>query len=246
MDWCGVAAVRRPRKEIAAAGILALEILAAAILGIVIWHTDHPRPPHASWVVATFSAPGATQPLSTASATVHSAPPLRLTAPAIALDAKVTPYTVAEAANGADGVTGKPCLVDGVITCVDPASARSAVWQVGGVAGVAFGSEPGTDSTGTVYVYGHAASGVGAVFNGIEKLKPGDDVTMTTANGKLTYRVQRTVITIKSAFASTPEAVDQVPGRLLLISCDHGPGARLVNGGYSTGNIVVVLQLEQP
>jgi len=240
--------VRRPSKERVAAGVLASEMLCAAVLGAVIVRgPEHPQLSRPASTAVAASTPVATSaPTSSqADATVPSAPPTNLHIPAIGVDVSVSPYTAAEASRRADGVTGKPCLVSGVITCVNPASVDSVVWQVGGVAGVAFGSEPGTDASGTVYFYGHAATGADAVFNDIARLKPGDIATVTTANGELHYQVQRTVDPAKSAFASTSEVVDQVPGRLLLISCDHGPGAKLVNGGYSTGNIVVVLQLEQ-
>lgn len=236
----------RPRKEIVALGVLGLETLAAAVLGAVIWGTDDVPAPRATWAVTAYPRPAAAVPASASAATVPSAPPLRLSIAALGLDTAVSPYTVEEAGRGVDGLTGAPCLVEGVITCVDPASADSVVWQVGGTAGVAFGSEPGTDSAGTVYLYGHAGAGTRAVFDDIGRLKPGDDAVITTANGKLTYRVQRTVSTAKSAFALSPEAVDQVPGRLLLISCDHSAGATLSKGGYSTGNVVVVLQREEP
>lgn len=235
----------RPSAEAICLGILGVEGLAAAVLGAVIWHTDHLPAPAATWAVTGHARPSASAPQPVPTATVvPSAPPLRLSVPALRIDSEVSPYTVAEAARGVDGLTGAPCLAGGVIRCVDPASPSSVVWQVGGTAGVAFGSEAGTDSEGTVYLYGHAGAGNDAVFSDIGQLKPGDEAAVTTANGKLTYRVQRTVSTAKSAFASTPEAVDQVPGRLLLISCDHSAGATLSHGGYSTDNVVVVLQRE--
>lgn len=217
-----------------------------ALLGAAILSAEHTPRPNSTAVIASPPTGVSSPTPSPAAAAVPIAPPTKVTIAALGIEAPVSPYTAAEAARGADGVTGKPCLVNGVITCVDPASVLNVSWQIGGVAGVAFGSAPGTVSTGTVYLYGHAATGAKAVFNDLGKLKPGDPATVTTASGKLTYRVQRTVDTAKSAFVSTPEAIDQVPGRLLLISCDHRPGAKLVNGGYSTGNLIVVLQLEKP
>jgi LPXTG-site transpeptidase (sortase) family protein len=165
-----------------------------------------------------------------------------LTVPAAGIDAAVTPYTAEEAAHGVDGVTGRHCLADGTIVCIDPLSPDEVSWQVGGLAGVAFGSQPGDTTTGTVYLYGHTVARGGGVFARVGALHTGDQATVVTVNGTLVYRVQRIVDTSKADFASTPEAVDQVPGRLLLISCDHGPDANLVNGGYSTRNVVVVLQ----
>lgn len=261
--------MRRPDRTRVAAGVLAVEVLAVGALVAVVGagHRASASEPRPTWSIAAIGSPG---PVATASGAVpggawttagpvpggadgseaaravHAAPPLRLVVDALGIDARVAPYTAAEASGQKDGVTGRPCLVGGVITCISPRSLDDVAWQVGGVAGVAFGSEPGTDAIGTVYLYGHAATGAEAVFDEVGRLAPGDTATVMTANGTLVYRVQRTLDTAKSAFTSLPEAVDQVPGRLLLVSCDHRPGAALVGGGYATGNIVVVLQLEQP
>jgi LPXTG-site transpeptidase (sortase) family protein len=239
---------RLSRRKSIGVSIVAIGITAGLALTITLLIT---APEPKSHDVSTHrnipSAVPSLTPAPTAKAViVQAAPPTHLSVPVLGIDTAVLPYTVREAAHGSDGVTGKACLIDGVIRCVDPQSLSDVSWQIGGIGGVAFGSEPGTDAAGTVYIYGHAATGAKAVFNELGNLKSGDTATVTTANGLLTYQVQRSVDTAKSAFVSTPEAVDQVSGRLLLISCDHRRGVKLVNGGYSTGNIIVVLQLEQP
>ncbi|SEB92905.1 LPXTG-site transpeptidase (sortase) family protein [Paramicrobacterium humi] len=169
--------------------------------------------------------------------------PTRLTIPSIGVDAPVSLYTVAQAEAGSDGVTGRSCIDDGVITCIDPPDGTSVSWQKAAVGGIAFGAEPGTETDGTVYLFGHSSSVPGTVFNSLYKLKSGDSALVTTSAGVLTYDVERIVKPEKGDYTSTPEAIDQVPGRLLLISCYHGPGAKTVNGGYSTQNVVAVLQL---
>lgn len=238
----------RPRNTVlvATAGALLVGGLGGVALGVWQPHRTSPAVPQVAAAPTSHTAQRShPRPSGTPRRLVVAAPPLRLTVPAAGIDAAVTPYTAEEAARGVDGITGKPCLADGTIVCIDPLSADEVSWQVGGVAGVAFGSQPGDNTTGTVYLYGHTVAGGGGVFARIATLHNGDQATVVTANGTLSYRVQRIVDASKAEFASTPEAVDQVPGRLLLISCDHGPGATLVNGGYSTRNVVVVLQRDR-
>lgn len=179
----------------------------------------------------------------TADAPVPAAAPTRLTIPSIGVDAPVSLYTVEQAQAGSDGVTGRSCINDGVITCIDPPDGHGISWQKAAVGGVAFGAEPGSDSDGTVYLFGHSSTAPDTVFNSLYKLEAGDSALVSTSAGVLTYDVERIVKPEKGDYTTTPEAIDQVPGRLLLISCYHGPGAKTVNGGYSTQNVVAVLQL---
>jgi LPXTG-site transpeptidase (sortase) family protein len=207
--------------------------------------------PAISSTVPATAAPSSPTPTSPAApnagaVVVPGAPPLHLSVAAAGIDAAVVPYTVQEAAEGFDGVTGRGCLRNEIIRCIDPRSTTEVSWQVAGLGGIAFGDQPGSDTSGTVYFYGHTSAGANAVFNNIDRLQPGDVASVTTTAGVLRYRVQRTVDIAKSKFTSSPQALDQVPGRLLLISCDHRPGAGVVNGGYSTGNLVVILQREVP
>jgi LPXTG-site transpeptidase (sortase) family protein len=169
--------------------------------------------------------------------------PTHLTVSAIGIDAEILPYTVDDARRGMDGLTGEPCYVDGVITCVDPPSMRLVYWQVGGQAGVEYGDMPGADSRGTVYLHGHAGDPAEQpVFNNLPSLKAGDTAEVSTAYGVFTYVVQQVRNIPKSDYPNDPQMLEQVPGRLLLVTCFHGEGATTV-GGYSTDNTVAILRL---
>ncbi|MDR1806575.1 MAG: class F sortase [Propionibacteriaceae bacterium] len=167
---------------------------------------------------------------------------LHLTIPAIGVDADVYPYTPEVAAQGT-WVDGTSCYSGGTIICVNPPSMSTVSQQIGGVAGVSFGDNPGLDSQGTVYFFGHAGARTGAaVFDYLSSLKPGDTAEVTTANGILTYVVDEVINMPKSDYATSAIASDQVPGRLLLISCDQN-GPAYANG-YATNNIIAVLHVE--
>lgn len=179
--------------------------------------------------------------------------PTHLQVPAIGVNAVVESYTIAQAQAGVDGVTGKPCYVDGFITCIDPPSKDIVSMQVGGVGGVVNGAMPATHAAGTVYLYGHAVTYGKGVFQDLSTLTAGEQATITTEAGTLQYVVQQVVRIPKRQFRCpdathpadqfTPIICDQVSGRLLLVSCDHQAGAQLVNGGYATDNTVAILQL---
>lgn len=177
---------------------------------------------------------------------IKSSPPLRLQIPIIGVDARTEAYTADDASKGVNGTTGTSCLKAGVIVCVDPPRADIVSWQVGGVAGVSYGAEPGTDSTENGYYFGHTFSGGSAVFNNLSQLKPGDEAFITTSNGVLRYVVQQLLDPAKDKYANEPLVRNQVAGRIILATCDHRPGAKTVNGGYATNNIVVILQLDIP
>jgi len=175
---------------------------------------------------------------------VPEAAPTRLAIPALGIDAAVAAYTEAEAAASVDGATGAPCLIDGVIRCVNPASANEIAWQKAGVGGIELGATPGSQATGTVYLYGHAAEGGTAVFDNLNALEVGDKAVLTTETGRLKFEVTQVLSVAKADFVWLPDVVSQIPGRLLLISCDHTASSEFVNGGYSTRNVVVVLELK--
>jgi hypothetical protein len=129
-----------------------------------------------------------------------------------------------------------------VITCIDPPTADHVYWQVGGIDGVTYGDMPGTESNGTVYLYGHAGAD-GAIFNHLADLQPGQTAEVETAHGIVTYRVEEVFTVPKDAYSTDPRIVEQSPGRLLLVSCDHSDGAA-VAGGYAIDNVVARLQAE--
>jgi LPXTG-site transpeptidase (sortase) family protein len=100
-------------------------------------------------------------------------------------------------------------------------------------------SKPGTDSDGTVFIIGHAVAGGQGVFARLQQLAVGNDVLVTTASGTLTYRVERTVNYAKfGEVQDSPEVMDKVPGRLVLVTCLLGP-----DGSSTDKNFLAQAQL---
>jgi len=214
------------------AGVVVIVLAAWVVLRI----TQPPRPPVAPYGPSASPAWVAT---ATPTPTAAPGPSDHVIIPAIGVDALLRPYTAEEAAKGYDSVAQEPCLIQDVIVCVDPENTTDVVWQQGGSHGVGWGVAPSRDATQNVYLFGHADQAGDAVFSHLSNLAPGAAIEI----GDLTYLVQQVVTVDKSDYTSLPQAVQQVPGRLLLISCNHGADATLVNGGYSTTNIVVIAQL---
>jgi len=226
-------AARRRRLRIS---IVAACAACAIVIGLLLWALTRPAgsTPSPTEPPAITPAPALT-PASSPSA----GPSDHVVIPAIGVDALLRPYTAEEAAKGYDSVAQTPCLVQDVIVCVDPENTTDVVWQQGGSNGVGWGVAPSRDATQNVYLFGHADQSGDAVFSHLSDLTPGAKIDI----GDLTYLVQQVVTVDKSDYTNLPEAVQQVPGRLLLVSCNHGADATLVNGGYSTTNIVVIAQL---
>lgn len=85
-------------------------------------------------------------------------------------------------------------------------------------------AKPGTDSDGTVFIIGHAVAGGQGVFKNLQNLAVDSDVVVTTPTGTLTYRVERTVVYAKfGEIQDSPEVMEKVPGRLVLVTCLLGP-----------------------
>lgn len=143
------------------------------------------------------------------------APPVRVQVPAVGLDAAVVPITPA----GGE---------------LDPPRLDRAYWIE------SYGS-PGPDATNTVYLAGHSVDRGAAVFDPLfdqerqaALVKSGDEVTITTDAGAVTYVVDETQRYPKSELAGQAEVWRIVPGRLVLITCFQRSG-----GGRSTDNLVV-------
>lgn len=104
------------------------------------------------------------------------------------------------------------------------------------------GGTAGTDSTNTVYLYGHSAV-ESAVFNDLKDMAPGAVASVDTANGRLCYVEQKALQLNKSEYKNNDELTNAIPNRLVLVSCyrpdDYDPNAATVQ------NIVVVMQLDQ-
>ncbi len=158
---------------------------------------------------------------------ISMAKPLQLTAPRIGLDASVDEYSKAtlEQRTRQTGRTGVyPPMLDRVS------------WWSGNNAGI-----PGTDATNTVYFYGHTWREP-AVFNRIKELRFGDDVYVTTGNGRLHYVVVEEPFTVsKPDFSSDPRVTLAKAGRLIMVGCYRETGKEF----KTTENVVVALQMKK-
>jgi len=151
---------------------------------------------------------------------VPVAPPTHLTFPAAGIDGDVDEYTAADAE--ADGGINPPRL-------------DSISWYSG-----VEGALPGSDATNTVYLFGHTWTEP-AVFNGLRDVAAGDEATVSTERGVMTYRVEEIITMSKSDFSEDPRVAAVVPGRLALVSC-YRPGG-LDAEAHAPDNIVVFLHL---
>jgi LPXTG-site transpeptidase (sortase) family protein len=171
------------------------------------------------------------------------AQPRHITIPAIGVDAAILPYDKAAAEAGYDGYAEMPCFQNDTIVCVDPPTMEDVYWQVGGLYGVAWGDMPGTETRGTVYLYGHAGNPASnPVFNDLSELQPGDTAEVSTDFGIFTYTVESVRNLPKDSYTTDPEILKQEGGRLLLVTCYHGDDAELKNG-FAVDNTVATLTL---
>jgi sortase (surface protein transpeptidase) len=139
---------------------------------------------------------------------VPSAVPTGLSIPALGLDAVVQEMAASE------------CPV------LNPPTVDEAYW-------VGCRSKPGTDSDGTVFIIGHAVAGGQGVFARLQQLVVGNDVLVTTPSGMLTYRVGRTVNYVKfGEVQDSPEVMEKVPGRLVLVTCLLAPDGRSTDKNF--------------
>jgi len=78
---------------------------------------------------------------------------------------------------------------------------------------------PGAGSTNTTYIVGHSWEGQASPFNNISSLsQPGDQLTVTTDEGQLHYRIDGITTEYKDTLKDSA-IWDKVPGRLILITC---------------------------
>lgn len=135
--------------------------------------------------------------------------PRRVTIPALAVDAPVVPV-------GAPGGTLVPPADAGVLGW----------WAPGAPAGAARGS---------TLVAGHTVHDGGGALDDLEQVRPGDTVVVRTGSDRVTYRVRAVRTLAKSALArrSSQLFAQDVPGRLVLVTCEDWDGS-----GYRS-NVVV-------
>jgi hypothetical protein len=101
-------------------------------------------------------------------------------------------------------------------------------------------SYPSARSKGTTYVYGHACHYHVCPFTNLNVAAVGDLVVVTTPSAVMTYRVNRTGLSSKSASSLPPWAADStVRDRIVLVTCEFEQRDTSIN------NIVVVATLSK-
>ncbi|WP_445154052.1 class F sortase [Arthrobacter sp. Hor0625] len=127
--------------------------------------------------------------------------PLRITYPAARIDVAVHPL--------------EPSAGEAASQSIVPPETMDGYWLA------PFGV-PGAGSTNTTYVVGHSWQGVDAPFNRLSTLAAaGDKLTVHTATGAISYKVDSVTTYVKSTLKDSPVwAV--VPNRVVLISCYTG------------------------
>jgi hypothetical protein len=141
----------------------------------------------------------------------------------VTIDANVAPYQAKQRPNGA-------------YEPVDPPQWDTAVW----VEQASFPTAPGT---GTVYVYGHACHHHTCPFTAIQHhtdgytVHLGDQITVTTATGVLTYQVCAVGSSPKSGSLQVPDCGQHVARDIVLVTCEYE------SGDTSLDNIAVVATL---
>ena len=100
---------------------------------------------------------------------------------------------------------------------------------------------PGTDSPGTTFIVGHNyadSSGADVPFAALGKVAIGDAVVVGTETGTLVYDVRDVFRVPKDELATRTDLLANVPGRLILETCDTTP-----DGRDTFDNLVVITQL---
>jgi sortase (surface protein transpeptidase) len=101
-------------------------------------------------------------------------------------------------------------------------------------------SYPSARSKGTTYVYGHACHYHVCPFTNLKVAAVGDLVVVTTPSAVMTYRVNRTGLSSKSARSLPSWASDSTVGdRIVLVTCEFEQGDTSIN------NIVVAATLSE-
>lgn len=87
-------------------------------------------------------------------------------------------------------------------------------------------NQPGTNSPGVALIYGHNYIDPDdyVPFAALESVEVSDTIQVGTANGVLSYSVRQTFTVPKSELASRQDIFENVPNRLVLITCDTKDG----------------------
>lgn len=134
--------------------------------------------------------------------------------PAVSYPAASAPQRITYPAAGMDVVV-HPLAPDSFDTeshSIVPPETMDGYWLT------SFGT-PGAGSTNTTYVIGHSWEGLDAPFNHLSSASAaGDELTVTTAAGTMTYRVDSVTTYTKATLKDSP-IWTVAPNRLVLISC---------------------------
>jgi LPXTG-site transpeptidase (sortase) family protein len=101
----------------------------------------------------------------------------------------------------------------------------------------AAGARPG-DRTGSALVTGHTVHAGGGALDNLETLRRGDRVTVRTDRGRIRYAVRSVAVYAKGALAKQAERLfsQEVPGRLVLITCEDWDGSRYLSNVVVTAS----------
>ena len=136
--------------------------------------------------------------------------PMRVRIPSLGVDAPVLPV---KAPNR---------------TLVPPSYAQQLGWWVDG-------AQPGA-AEGSALVAGHTVNAGGGALNDLETIEPGAKVVVRTDRSRIEYVVRRVAVYDKGKIATDAERLfsQDVPGRLVLLTCEDWDGSRYLS------NVVVI------
>lgn len=136
--------------------------------------------------------------------------PHRLLVPELGVDAPVVPIATRDD------------------TLIPPADPQRLGWW-------AEGARPGADA-GSALITGHTVHTGGGALDDLEQLDRGDRVVVRTDRGRVVYAVERVRIFSKGTVSDHAERLfsQEVPGRLVLITCEDWDGSRYLS------NVVVI------
>ena len=217
---------RPTRRTAALSGAAVLGVSGALVLGVGLSAGDGVSPAAAG--PRTAPADGSSPPMGGSSAPVTEPEPtpavvppppssVHIEIPSVGLDLPVLPLTVR------DGVINPPLL--------------TAAYFVDAY-GKPVGSPQQADNTLYIAAHsaGHGTNGFDPLLTSDQRdsaLDPGDAIDVRTAEGTVTYTVERTQRYDKKALADAADVWEASPGRLVLITCFQRGGAR------TTENLVV-------
>lgn len=162
-------------------------------------------------------------------ASLSPADPTHIEIPVIGIDRDILEYTDEMVAENDDSVD--PDYLDEV-----------AWWSGGGKPGTTLVNTVDTpEQNFTTYLYGHSTNNNSRkiVFDDIDWLDIGDEITLETEVGSFVYLVKEVFLIDKTDFTSDSRVLEDTPGRLLLISCWRSWSG----SAPTTVNVVVVASL---